>query len=132
MARTFFDPNRPFITLRLTVAGINTDTFRNLILALDTGATTTVIPTAVALALGYNLSNPKGQIGLLTASGAASAKVITVRKLTAIGETVEDIEVLCHNLPGNSAIKGLLGLNFLKHFNVNISFSTGTIELHPH
>lgn len=132
MARTFFDPNRPLITLRLTVGGINTDTFRNLIVALDTGATTTVIPTGVALALGYDLSNPKGQIGLLTASGAASAKVITVRKLTAIGETVEDIEVLCHNLPGNSAIKGLLGLNFLKHFNVNISFSTGTIELHPH
>lgn len=132
MARIFFDPNRPLITLRLTVGGINTDTFRNLIVALDTGATTTVIPTAVALALGYDLSNPKGQIGLLTASGAASAKVITVRKLTAIGETVEDIEVLCHNLPGNSAIKGLLGLNFLKHFNVNISFSTGTIELHPH
>ena len=132
MARTFFDPNRPLITLRLTVGGINTDTFRNLIVALDTGATTTVIPTEVALALGYDLSNPKGQIGLLTASGAASAKVITVRKLAAVGETVEDIEVLCHNLPGNSAIKGLLGLNFLKHFNVNISFSTGTIELHPH
>ena len=132
MARTFFDPNRPLITLRLTVGGINTSTFRNLIVALDTGATTTVIPTAVAFALGYDLSNPKGQIGLLTASGAASAKVITVRKLTAIGETVEDIEILCHNLPGNSAIKGLLGLNFLKHFNVNISFSTGTIELHPH
>lgn len=132
MARTFFDPNRPLITLRLTVGGINTDTFRNLIVALDTGATTTVIPTEVALALGYDLSNPQGQIGLLTASGAASAKVITVRKLSAIGETVEDIEVLCHNLPGNSAIKGLLGLNFLKHFNVSISFSTGTIELHPH
>ena len=132
MARTFFDPNRPLITLRLTVGGINTDTYRNLIVALDTGATTTVIPTEIALALGYDLSNPKGQIGLLTASGAASAKVITVRKLTAIGETVEDIEVLCHNLPGNSAIKGLLGLNFLKHFNVNISFSTGTIEVHPH
>ena len=132
MARTFFDPSRPLITLRLTVGGINTDTFRNLIVALDTGATTTVIPTEIALTLGYDLSNPKGQIGLLTASGAASAKVITVRKLTAIGETVEDIEVLCHNLPGNSAIKGLLGLNFLKHFNVNISFSTGTIELHPH
>ena len=132
MARISFDPSRPLISLRLTVYGINANIFRNVIVALDTGATTTVIPTAVALALGYDLSNPKGQIGLLTASGAASAKVITVRKLTAIGETVEDIEVLCHDLPGNSAIKGLLGLNFLKHFNVNISFSTGTIELHPH
>ena len=132
MGRTSFDPNLPLITLRLTVGGINADTFRNLIVAIDTGATTTIIPTEVALALGYDLANPKGEIGLLTASGTASAKIITVRELTAIGETVENIDVLCHNLPGNSEIKGLLGLNFLKHFDVNISFSTGIIELHRH
>ncbi len=132
MARTSFDPNRPLITLRLTVGGINVGAFRNLIVAIDTGATTTIIPTEVALALGYDLANPKGETGLLTASGTTSAKIITVRELTAIGETVENIDVLCHNLPGNSAIKGLLGLNFLKHFDVSISFSTGIIQLHPH
>ena len=120
------------ITVRLTVGGINAGTFRNLIVAVDTGATTTIIPTEVALSLGYNLVNPKGQIELLTASGTISTKIITVRELTAIGETIENIDVLCHNLPGNSAIKGLLGLNFLKHFNVDISFSTGTIELHQY
>ncbi len=94
MARTSFDPNRPLITLRLTVGGINAGTFRNLIVVLDTGATTTIIPTEIALALGYDLANPKGQIGLLTASGTASAKVITVRELTAMGETVKNIDVL--------------------------------------
>ncbi len=132
MARISFDPSRPLISLRLTVYGINANIFRNVIVALDTGATTTIIPTEIALALGYDLANPKEQMGLLTASGTVSAKLITVRKLTAIGETIENIDVLCHDLPGNSGIKGLLGLNFLKCFEVNISFSKGTIELHSH
>lgn len=130
MARISFNPNNPLISLRLTVYGINSDTFRNGIVALATGATTTLIPTEVAITLGYDLSNPKRQIGIRTASGVASAELITVRKLTAIGETVEDIDVVCHDLPEGSAINGLLDLNYLKHFDVNISFSTGIVELH--
>ncbi len=85
----------------------------------------------MAIALGYDLLNPKERVQLLTASGTAFAKCIAARSLTAIGETIENIDVLCHDLPGNSPIKGLLGLNFLRHFDVNISFSTGTIELCP-
>jgi hypothetical protein len=54
-----------------------------------------------------------------------------VRKLTAIGETVENIDVLCHDLPEDSIVEGLLGLNFLQYFDINISFSTGTIEIYP-
>lgn len=44
---------------------------------------------------------------------------------------VENIDVVCHDLPEGSIIEGLLGLDFLRHFDVNISFSTGTIELRP-
>ena len=68
---------------------------------------------------------------LTTGSGIVPAKIITVCKLTAIGEAVENIDVLCHDLPFGSTIDGVLGLNFLKHFDVNISFSTGIIELQP-
>ena len=88
-----------------------------------------MIPPEVATDLGYDLSNPNEQ--MITASGIVLAKRITVRKLTAIGETVESIDVVCHDLPEGSIIEGLLGLNFLRHFDVNISFSTGTIELRP-
>jgi len=73
----------------------------------------------------------KERVQLITASGTEFAKRINVRRLTVIGETIENIDVLCHDLPGNSPIKGLLGLNFLRHFDVNVSFSTGTIELLP-
>ncbi len=129
MGHISFNPIDELIVLRLTVGGVDANTFRNVFVVLDTGASTTMIPTRVAADLGYDISNPNQQI--VTASGIVLAKRITVRKLTAIGETVENIDVVCHDLPEGSIIEGLLGLNFLRHFDVNISFSTGTIELHP-
>ena len=129
MGHTSFNPVGELIVLRLTVGGVDPDTFRNVFVALDTGASTTMIPTEVAVDLGYDLSNPNEQ--MMTANGIVLANRIAVRKLTAIGETVENIDVVCHDLPEGSIIEGLLGLNFLRHFDVNISFSTGTIELHP-
>ena len=68
---------------------------------------------------------------MITARGIVLIKRITVSQLTAIGETIENIDVVCHDLPEGSIIEGLLGLNFLRHFDLNISFSTGTIELRP-
>ncbi|MDE0400116.1 MAG: retropepsin-like aspartic protease [Candidatus Poribacteria bacterium] len=131
MGSVSFNPSGELIVLRLQVGGADPDTFRNVTVALDTGATITIIPSQVLIALGYDLLNPEDRVQLLTASGPAFAKRINVRRLTAIGETIENIDVLCHDLPGNSPIKGLLGLNFLRHFDVNISFSTATIELLP-
>ena len=129
MGRTSFNPISGLIVFRLTVGGVDPDTFRNVFVALDTGASTTMIPTEVAMDLGYDLSNLNEQ--MMTANGIVLANRIAVRKLTAIGETVENVDVVCHDLPEGSLIEGLLGLNFLRHFDVNISFSTGTIELHP-
>ena len=129
MGHTSFSPVGELIVLRLTVGGVDPDTFRNVFVALDTGASTTMIPTEVAVDLGYDLSNPNEQ--MMTANGIVLANRITIRKLTAIGETVGNIDVVCHDLPEGSIIEGLLGLNFLRHFDVNISFSTGTIELLP-
>ncbi|MDE0012058.1 MAG: retropepsin-like aspartic protease [Candidatus Poribacteria bacterium] len=127
MGHISFNPAAKSIFLRLKISSINADTSRDVLVALDTGASTTMIPTEVATHLGYDLSNPNEQ--MMTASGIVSAKRITVPKLTAIGETVENIDVVCHDLPEGSIIEGLLGLNFLKHFDLNISFSRGTIEL---
>ncbi len=132
MARIPFNLSLGLIVLPLKVEGVSSNNFRDLLVALDTGASTTVIPTKIALDLGYDLSNPKGNEEIITGSGIELMKRITVHKLTAIGETVENIDVLCHDLPADSIIDGVLGLNFLSHFDVNLSFSTGTLELLPH
>ena len=126
-----FEYPRPLLIVRLRVGGITANNFHSLIVGLDTGATITTIPTKVAIALGYDLSKPKRQQQIVTGNGIVAAKIITVSRLTAIGETVENIDVLCHNLPTSLRVEGLLGLNFLEHFDLNISFSTRTIEIHP-
>lgn len=132
MGYVSFSAADELIVLRLTVSGINADSFRNVVVALDTGASNTSIPTRIASDLGYDLSNPKQVVLLTTGSGIVPTKIITARKLTAIGETVENIDVLCHDLPFGSTIDGVLGLNFLSHFDLNISFSRGIIELKPY
>jgi aspartyl protease family protein len=131
MGRISFDSTRQLIALSLEVSSINADSVQAFSVTLDTGASITTIPSQVVIDLGYDLSNPKQEVDILTSSGIFTAKIITVRKLTAIGETVENIDVLCHDLPEDSIVEGLLGLNFLQYFDINISFSTGTIEIYP-
>ncbi len=133
MARISFNRLHPsqLITVQVNVGGITANESRSFPVGLDTGATFTAIPTKVALDLGYDLANPKKMMPILTGNGIISLKVITVRQLTAIGETVEDIDVVCLDLPASSMIKGLLGLNFLERFDIEILFSTNTIEARP-
>ena len=114
MGHTSFNPVGELIVLRLTVGGVDPDTFRNVFVALDTGASTTMIPTEVAVDLGYDLSNPNEQ--MMTANGIVLASRIAVRKLTAIGETVENIDVVCHDLPEGSIIRRTIRLEFFEAF----------------
>ena len=72
MGSISFNPTDELIVLRLTVDGINADDFRNVVVALDTGASDTSIPTKVALDLGYDLSNPKHRVRLTTGSGTVT------------------------------------------------------------
>ena len=99
MGYTSFEYPRPLIIVRLRVGGVNANNFHSLTVGLDTGATITTVPTKVVTALGYDLSRPKRQQAIVTGSGIVSAAVITVSRLTAIGETVENTDVVCHDLP---------------------------------
>ena len=62
MGHTSFNPVGELIVLRLTVGGVDSNTFRNVFVALDTGASTTMIPTEVAVDLGYDLSKTRQKI----------------------------------------------------------------------
>ena len=129
MQRLRFQPVSNVILIPIKVMGIDGNSFRDIEVALDTGATTTSIPIYIASALGYNISNPKDRTEVVTGSGIEE---VPIKALTAIGQTIENIEVMCFDLPLEIHVEGVLGLNFLMNFDVNISFSTGTIELRPY
>ena len=129
MHRIRLQPVSNFILIPIKVIGIDGNSFRDIEVALDTAATTTSIPIYVASALGYNISNPKKIEEVVTGSGVEEVPIIEIKGLTAIGQTIENIEVMCHDLPLEAYVEGVLGLNFLMNFDVNISFSKGIIEL---
>lgn len=128
MGREIFKPAERIIRVDLTVTGIQRGSFRTIVAALDTGAAITSIPLSVALDLGYDLDIAE-EVEIVTGSRVEKVKVIKVQEVRAIGESMRDIEVLCHNLPEGSAVEGLLGANFLLEFDVNISYPRGIIEI---
>ena len=132
MQRIRFQPVSNIILIPIKVVGIDGSSFRDIEVALDTGATTTSIPIYVASVLGYNISNPTDRREVVTGSSVEEVPVIEIKALTAIGQTIENIEVMCLDLPSEIHVEGVLGLNFLMNFDVNISFSIGTIELRPY
>ena len=127
MQRIRFQPISNLIVIPIKVVGIDGESFRDVEVALDTGASTTSIPSYVVSALGYNIPNPMDDI--ITGSGVEKAPIIEIKGLTAIGQTIENIEVVCLDLPPEIYVEGVLGLNFLINFDVHISFSKGIIEL---
>ena len=129
MQRIRLQPVSNVILISIKVVGIDGNSFRDIEVALDTGASTTSIPRYIASALGYNISKPKRIEPVVTGSDVQEIPVLEIKGLTAIGQTLENIEVMCFDLPPEAPVEGVLGLNFLMNFDVHISFSKGTIEL---
>ena len=132
MGRVNFNPAENAIILDVALFSVTSSEFRNTRLVFDTGASITSISSDSILGLGYDLSNPKYEQPSITASGTIKSKVITLSKLAAIGEIVEDIDVAVQEFPEELTmwdIHGLLGLDFLKHFDVNICFSLGFVDI---
>ena len=121
------DPDAPVIVLSITLEG--EDIEKKIDMALDTGATYTMIPWEIAEILGYNPGASKERVPLITASGVERAPLITLKSISALGKDADNVQVVVHNLPEKSYVDGLLGLNFLKKFKLSIDFRTGILEL---
>lgn len=103
--------------------------FKVLRMAVDTGATFTIVPVETALAIGCDPTMSKRRIEFITPSGIEYAPVITIPVVKAFGFTAKNVEIFCHNLPPQSPVEGLLGLNFLKHFNIYLKFKEKILEI---
>lgn len=117
----------------ITIYDVNKRNYQKVPVIIDTGATQSLIPTRRLINLGYDIQNapraisqtPKGEITVLT---------ISITKITALGKSVENIEVKCRepnaNIPEQLKRTGLLGMNFLQYFdNINISFPRNLMTL---
>jgi len=128
MAKINFDPQLPVIAVDITLeseGGIK----RRIRVALDTGATYTMIPWEIAEALGYKPEISKEKVTLITASGVETAPLIEIKKIKFLGEGLDNVPVVYHDLPPKSYVTGLLGSSFLRHFKITIDYPKGIFEI---
>ena len=98
-------------------------TWRSLKLALDTGATYTMLPPDLLFDVGYDPTKAQRHLELSTANGLVVVPLLRVRTLKCLGLTLKDVEVVAHHLPPESPVEGLLGLNVLRHWMPFRTFS---------
>jgi predicted aspartyl protease len=66
---------------------------------------------------------------LITASGVETAPVIKIKRIKFLGENIDNVPVVCHDLPPKSYVVGLLGSSFLRHFKITIDYLNGILEI---
>ncbi len=125
MKKFKFNPKKSIITCHVELASRRMEL--SLKLALDTGATYTMIPIEAAFAIGCNLLKPHRKIEITTGSGIEYVSTVLVPKFKAFGIEIKNMEVVCHNLPTPTPVEGLLGLNFLTKAKLVIDFSKNFI-----
>jgi len=122
-----FDPTEGLIVIPTRLHGLHTDTIVRL--ALDTGATGSMINWDVAVLLGYDPASEKGRIQVTTGSGVEFAPRIVVKRVEALGRSLENFPVLCHTLPPSATVDGLLGLDFFRGLRLVVDLREGIIVL---
>lgn len=97
-------------------------------LAVDTGASFSMISIESALAIKIDPSKSTRRIEITTANGIILAPIIKIPSFNCFGVEVKNIDIICHNLPLESCVEGLLGLNFLKSAKIIIDFSKNILK----
>ncbi|MBI3325285.1 MAG: tetratricopeptide repeat protein [Nitrospinae bacterium] len=98
---------------------------------IDTGATMTLMPARAAEMLGYRPQAPSEWLSIQTASGPRRLPYTFVARLEVQGLGLSNLPVLFGDLPGYDMGKGLLGMDFLRHFSLAVDHEIGRLTLRP-
>ncbi len=96
---------------------------------VDTGASMTLIPDWVADALGYRPPPAAEWVRVQTAGGVRRLPYASLNRLEIQGLGLSNLPVLFGNLPGHEANRGLLGMDFLRHFSLAVDHELGRMTL---
>jgi len=122
-----FDSDEKVVVVQVRIWGPRGRTIVRL--ALDTGATQTLLNWDMTIALGYDPSASPSRVQITTGSGVEFAPTITLDKIEALGIERLQFQVLCHTLPPSAGLDGLLGLDFLRGHRVVLDFRAGAITI---
>ena len=95
---------------------------------VDTGASMVTIPRSTAQELGLAIPNPKRKV--FTAGGVQYAPEVNIPSITIEGWEVKNVKALVLDIPNQPDV-GLLGLNYLQRFRMDMNTEEGILLLEP-
>ena len=122
-----FDRKAALIVVPVTIK-IGTEVFKYKF-AVDTGATISLINTAVLTELGYTKEDSLRTTQTITASKIETVYEYNLDNIMAIGLLRRNFKIISRPLPVGLGIDGLLGLNFFKDKELTIDFKLSEIQL---
>ena len=95
---------------------------------IDTGATTTIIPTSAAKALEIRIDNSTPVVGFQGVAGTDLAYQVPIESIEIEGLAVFDVRAIVYDIGDGEGV-GLLGNDFLQHFQVDLDSLKGVLKL---
>lgn len=97
-------------------------------LVLDTGGALTIVDTSIVDCLGYSSRDAFRISNLDGAAGRSKGYLIKIPTFRCLGFEMTEFEIACHDMNSKLGVAGVLGMNFLKNFRMDINYNTGEIH----
>ena len=98
-------------------------------LILDTGATFTMISSGIAKQLDIDTGQTTRTMPFQTANGMIQAALINLESVSVAGLELKNLTAAVHDGLPDPEVAGLLGLNFLTNFRLDIDSEKGLVHL---
>jgi clan AA aspartic protease (TIGR02281 family) len=96
---------------------------------VDTGASYTLISNALARDLAIDVGQGAKTLPFQTANGLINAPVTHLESISVGGIEIKNLPTAVHDAVPDSQVSGLLGLNFLSHFRMDIDTQKRVLHL---
>lgn len=96
---------------------------------VDTGASYTMISSALAKELDIDTEQNRRTAPFQTANGIIQAPLVSLESITVGGMEIRNLTAAVHDIVPDSRVAGLLGLNFLTNFRLDIDTQKGVLHL---
>ncbi len=117
--------NGKLMAVRAYLKGPEAEHFPRLL--IDTGSTYTIIGKEILKAIGCSLATSSRQKRIVAASGYMDIPSVQVERFNCLGQHLENMFVLAHTFPSSTYIDGLLGMDFLSKYVLEIKPQSGEI-----
>jgi clan AA aspartic protease (TIGR02281 family) len=96
---------------------------------VDTGASYTMISSATARELAIDANPSRQTMPFQTANGVIQAPLTNLDSVTVGGMEIKNVTAAIHDVIPDTKVAGLLGLNFLSNFRMDIDTQKGLLHL---